>query len=102
LCCRLAHAVPRPYGSFGCPLKSGVCSNGIPGIESANGEYCCPATCGECDASDCTDDGTGCCGVELERSGVMCDDSEAAPCIIDTGEKAPPLDRTDVAAFIRL
>lgn len=65
---------------------AGVCSNGIPGIESASGDYCCPATCRACDGDNCYLDGLFCCGDDIEESGVLCDDSEEAPCIIDIGK----------------
>ncbi|CAM9578421.1 unnamed protein product [Ectocarpus sp. 12 AP-2014] len=65
------------------PTTQGVCSNGIPGIESANGDYCCPATCRACDGDNCYLDGLFCCGDDIEETGVLCDDSEEAPCIID-------------------
>lgn len=63
--------------------EAGVCSNGINGVESDSGDYCCPTSCGVCDGADCAADGEGCCGDVIEKSGVMCDDSETAPCIID-------------------
>lgn len=65
------------------PVEAGVCSNGIDGVESETGDYCCPSSCGICDGADCAADGEGCCGAVIEESGVMCDVSEVAPCIID-------------------
>ncbi|CAM9505978.1 unnamed protein product [Ectocarpus fasciculatus] len=62
---------------------TGVCSNGIPGVESASGDYCCPASCKACDGDNCYLDGLFCCGDDIEETGVLCDDSEEAPCIID-------------------
>lgn len=70
---------------FAHPGEAGVCSNGIHGVESKSGDYCCPTSCGVCDGADCAMGGDGCCGDYIEKSGVMCDDSEVAPCIIDTG-----------------
>lgn len=69
-----------------------MCSNGIDGVESEDGDYCCPASCGVCDGDDCAADGEGCCGDVIEESGVMCDDSEVAPCIIDGTSSGSKLD----------
>lgn len=65
---------------------AGVCSNGVPGVESASGDYCCPASCKACDGDNCYLDGLFCCGDDIEETGVLCDDSEEAPCIIDIGK----------------
>eukprot|EP00752_Nemacystus_decipiens_P001722 g1665.t1 len=60
------------------------CPNGIEGID-ANGIVCCPLSCGECAGEGCALRPGGlsdCCGGTIKESGVFCEDSGEAPCII--------------------
>lgn len=74
-----------------CSLVAPTCSNGVPGVE-ADGT-CCVAECGTCGDAGCRDraeavglDADDCCAQRISDSGVHCDDSEAAPCIVNNGE----------------
>jgi len=73
----------RSRDSFECS-QANVCNAGIPSVEFADGKHCFPASCGECDGSDCEGDRVDCCGVGIETSGS--DYEAATPCIIDTGK----------------
>lgn len=64
-----------------------VCSNDVAGIENAG--ICCPEACGACGGSGCRNlpGGQGdCCTSYIASNGVLCSESETAPCIIDDGE----------------
>lgn len=65
------------------PLSTGSCSNGISGVESDNGKYCCPPGCAACAGSDCGSFGTDCCASDIED---LCSSTRQAPCEIDDGE----------------
>ena len=70
-----------------------TCSNGIEGID-ANGVVCCPVGCGACAGSGCASRPGGsseCCGGAIKSSGVYCDDSGAAPCIIGSAPPGEPI-----------
>lgn len=68
-------------------LQVQVCSNGIEGIQSKNS--CCALECGQCGGAGCsTVLGLGanvCCESAVQTSGVLCDETNKAPCIIDPG-----------------
>ncbi|CAM9499658.1 unnamed protein product [Ectocarpus fasciculatus] len=76
-----------------------TCSNGIVGIESANGGVCCPTECGLCGGEGCTAAGVNaglgdgdCCFSDTIRFGAACSENLMAPCIVDdasTGETTP-------------
>lgn len=84
---------------FRCMTKrtaSGTCSDGTEGIDG-NGVVCCPLNCGLCGGSTCAAAGTAaglgasaCCGGGIKNSGVYCDDSKAAPCIIGSAPTPAP------------
>lgn len=61
-----------------------LCTNGVPGIENGMGTVCCPSLCGGiCGGTGCeAADVENCCAGAIVDSGVYCDDSETAPCII--------------------
>lgn len=62
----------------------GTCSNGIEGVDN-NGAACCSLSCGTCGGRGCGSRPGGsseCCRGRIKASGVYCDDSGAAPCII--------------------
>lgn len=53
---------------------------------------CCVAECGICGGDGCRKRAEAafltpedCCATNIEASGVYCDDSQSAPCIIDSG-----------------
>ena len=67
-----------------------TCSNGLPGIE-ADG-VCCVSECPQCGGSRCGRRArraglaaTDCCPGPITSVGVSCNDSEMAPCVIDSG-----------------
>ncbi|CAN0363059.1 unnamed protein product, partial [Ectocarpus sp. 13 AM-2016] len=71
---------------------TGVCSNGIPGIQS--GVSCCLAECGECGGSGCDEFGGGlgadnCCQSDIEEYGELCSIKLEAPCVVDGSAPAP-------------
>lgn len=69
------------------PESSGpVCSNGIPGVESAGGDVCCEVTCSECGGNWCVGY-EDCCEEKIHDLGVLCseDGVKAGPCIITEG-----------------
>ena len=68
-----------------------MCSNGVAGIETDGA--CCVTECGTCGGVGCGDRAKAagltaddCCVGRIFASGTSCDDSEAAPCIVDNGE----------------
>ena len=64
-----------------------TCRNGFTGFE-ANG-VCCSASCGTCGGTGCLNLSGGpddCCTAAILASGVTCDDSGAAPCILSDVE----------------
>lgn len=68
-----------------------TCSNGISGVERDG--YCCPLVCGACGGSGCSQrarvvglTSDDCCVTRIGESGVYCDDSGMAPCIIGESE----------------
>ena len=65
------------------------CLDGVDGIEH-KGIVCCPLECGECAGEGCSlrpGGSSACCGGAIKSSGVMCSDSEEAPCIISLDGK---------------
>lgn len=69
-----------------------MCSNGLEGIQSTSDDVCCVEGCGVCGGVGCTPANTSsltaadCCASEIIESGVFCETSGAAPCIVTTGE----------------
>ena len=67
-----------------------MCSNGLVGIESEDGEICCVAQCGMCGGVGCATAGgltaDECCTVRIFSLGELCAVSGEAPCIIGVGE----------------
>ncbi|CAM9786703.1 unnamed protein product [Ectocarpus fasciculatus] len=61
------------------------CTNGVPGVESAGGEVCCPADCGQCGGVGCGEGGAGddCCTTEIMDYGYPCSETGTAPCYLD-------------------
>ena len=63
-----------------CPTAGGD----IPGINASN-KVCCSTSCGTCGGSECSSRPGGkssCCGSGVKSSGLYCDETNAAPCII--------------------
>lgn len=66
-----------------------MCSsaNDIDGIQSSNGQACCPLACGQCGGVGCgaagNAAGTDCCISSIVDAGDSCSVKEAAPCKID-------------------
>eukprot|EP00752_Nemacystus_decipiens_P010756 g9573.t1 len=75
-------------------LTAAVCSNGLEGIQSTSADVCCVEGCTLCGGVGCTPPNgsaltsADCCTSEIILSGVFCDESLAAPCIVTT-EAAP-------------
>ncbi|CAM9966281.1 unnamed protein product, partial [Hapterophycus canaliculatus] len=68
------------------PKPIGVCSNGIPGIQS--GSACCLTACGGCGGLGCGLFGgrlgpAACCQIEIEDAGELCSVAMEAPCVVD-------------------
>lgn len=69
-----------------------MCSNGLEGVQSTSNDVCCVDGCGVCGGVGCTPANTSaltagdCCASEIVESGVFCDVSGAAPCIVTTGK----------------
>lgn len=64
-----------------------TCRNGLTGVE--NSAVCCNAGCGICGGYDCHEQAReaaltpdDCCVTNIIASGVYCDDSQSAPCIM--------------------
>ncbi|CAN0481648.1 unnamed protein product, partial [Hapterophycus canaliculatus] len=69
-----------------------TCIDGVSGILSPDG-YCCTLSCGTCGGGGCHSRPGGvssCCGSQILSSGVMCDESEEAPCIVDEAAAIEP------------
>ena len=74
--------------------SDGGCGGGIAGVRSNDGEgnICCVEECGVCGGTGCSTAGgdgydhTHCCVTSIESSGLMCDETGAAPCILEDGE----------------
>lgn len=64
-----------------------TCSNGLAGIEDADGTVCCDAACGQCGGDGCGDvagfSDADCCSATIEGSGELCSIALAAPCKVD-------------------
>ncbi|CAM9476653.1 unnamed protein product [Ectocarpus sp. 12 AP-2014] len=60
-----------------------LCTNGVPGVESAGGEVCCPADCGQCGGVGCGEFGEDCCITEIMDYGYPCSETGTAPCYLD-------------------
>lgn len=72
------------------PVGSGTCSNGISGVDSVNGDFCCPTLCGMCGGPGCSSFPGGadnCCTSVISQQDVLCSESGTAPCIINDGEQ---------------
>ena len=72
--------------------SASTCSNGVFGVEA--GGVCCVTQCGRCGGVGCSsraaDFGLGaddCCIGTIMDSGMPCDETMEAPCIIDFGER---------------
>ena len=66
-------------------INPSTCPNGLPGV--ADGDACCAEACNGCGGLNCgiiagTNGATDCCSGVILASGVLCDDSAAAPCIM--------------------
>lgn len=62
-----------------------TCEHGVAGVQS--GSYCCTVGCETCGGSGCSARGFNltredCCTTDIEVAGVLCSESETAPCII--------------------
>lgn len=71
--------------------QSSPCSNGVMGIEGYG--HCCALECGRCGGRLCRHraenaglEAADCCVQRINESGVYCDESWTAPCIINSGE----------------
>ena len=66
-----------------------TCSDGTPGLESSEGQVCCPAGCGECGGPFCSTAAlpsfgeSDCCVITIMNSGVMCETTGESPCILE-------------------
>lgn len=66
------------------------CADGIAGIRF--GDVCCVEKCGTCGGTGCATVGGSyhgadeCCAAAIMESGVSCNDSRAAPCMLIRGE----------------
>lgn len=84
-----------PCSSPSTPQADAVCSNGIAGVQATSVDVCCVEACGQCGGPGCdpgnssTLTAADCCSSEIEQSGVLCDVTGTAPCIITTGEQNP-------------
>eukprot|EP00752_Nemacystus_decipiens_P011493 g10205.t1 len=69
-----------------------TCSNGFPGVESANGKTCCMAYCIECAGVGCSNRGNSsdCCATEIAVESQDCDVAGEAPCFITPPEPWAP------------
>ncbi|CAM9821581.1 unnamed protein product [Pylaiella littoralis] len=72
-----------------------TCSNGLAGIEDADGTVCCDAACGQCGGDGCGDvagfSDADCCSATIEGSGELCSIALAAPCKVDPPEFTPSM-----------
>lgn len=65
------------------------CSNGIAGMESADGKICCTSGCKQCGGAGCSTTSLpeygaeDCCASDVSSTGWLCSVTELAPCIID-------------------
>ena len=71
------------------------CSDGTTGVDG-HGEVCCPIGCSQCTGKGCGSAGAAfglgaddCCGSNIKDSGVYCDDTNEAPCIIGSAPGKP-------------
>lgn len=69
-----------------------TCPNGLAGVADAS--VCCSEECGQCGGSGCGSiTGTGgpssCCAATILASGVSCDQTGQAPCIMSPGSYTP-------------
>lgn len=76
---------PHHY-SLSASTADGTCVDGTPGVDG-NNIVCCASGCSPCAGSGCSMNslplgGDDCCGTQIKESGVYCDDSGTAPCII--------------------
>lgn len=69
-------------------FSSDVCTGNIPGIESADGQVCCVAECGQCGGAGCSSAGPAseCCVTDIISTGVLCSETEMAPCTFVAGK----------------
>ncbi|CAM9951375.1 unnamed protein product [Pylaiella littoralis] len=86
--CNDTDQAPCIIGSAPGTAPPTTCSDGTPGVDG-NGVVCCTTGCSECGGSSCGSagaaaglDASDCCGINIKASGVMCADSNQAPCII--------------------
>ena len=85
------HFTQDVVADFRAPASPEECSNGISGVEASG--MCCTLGCGTCGGRGCGRRGAAdgltaadCCTSRIRRSGVFCDDTLTAPCIIDSRE----------------
>lgn len=77
-----------------------TCPNGLPGYNSSNNaaEFCCPLGCNSCGGVGCSTFGkefglgtSDCCQSGVFHSQVFCNETESAPCIIESYIDDPDL-----------
>ncbi|CAM9758911.1 unnamed protein product, partial [Ectocarpus sp. 6 AP-2014] len=71
-------------------VEPATCSNGVVGVENEMGTVCCPIECGDtCGGEECVMNALLCCSSSITDSGVYCDESDEAPCIIGGASDTP-------------
>lgn len=77
-------ALPPPPLFFRVPAVL-RCSNGVPGLESDDGEACCAVTCSQCGGVGCSVPGpaSDCCATDVAEQAPDCSIALAGPCYID-------------------
>lgn len=92
----LCRMTPTTHGAV-----AQTCDGGIEGVQSTSLDVCCVADCGVCGGVGCTPANTStltagdCCTTEISESGVFCDVSGAAPCILTTGKRERERESSD-------
>ncbi|CAM9694516.1 unnamed protein product [Pylaiella littoralis] len=72
------------------PAAAQTCTGDIRGVQSTSEDICCTLECGVCGGEGCNPGNSStltafdCCTAEIESTGVMCIDTQAAPCILST------------------
>ena len=81
-------------------IMNSTCTNGLAGYGSSNNaaDFCCPLECGACGGVDCGSFGkeygligADCCQSEIFHSQVFCNESDSAPCIVESYIEDPEL-----------
>ncbi|CAM9124855.1 unnamed protein product, partial [Ascophyllum nodosum] len=80
---------PTPTTPSPKPETGSTCSNGLPGVDSDNGNYCCLDECSACGGSGCGDFGPSCCISDIQETGRICSETGEAPCFIDGDSPTP-------------